>query len=72
MTTELSIFDNIKNNIDMKYGWISKAWKSKIRVTQEGDIYVRGSEMFKGREKEWKSFLKDAVKGIKIETDAKH
>ena len=32
--------NRIKNYLYKKYGWIIKAWKSKIRVTQEGDIYL--------------------------------
>ena len=66
MTPDFSIFENIKNNLDMRYGWIIKAWKSKVRVTREGDIYVKGSEMFKGREKEWRDYLSEVEKQIKI------
>jgi hypothetical protein len=66
MTTEFSIFDNIKNYIDMKFGWIVKAYKSKVRVTPSGDIYIKGSEVFKGREKEWRDYLTEVEKQIKI------
>lgn len=66
MTTGLSIFDNIKKYLDMKYGWIIKAWKSKVRVTPSGDIYIKGSEVFKGREKEWRDYLTEVEKQIKI------
>ena len=66
MTTEFRIFDNIKNYLDMKYGWIIKAYKSKVRVTPSGDIYIKGSEVFKGREKEWRDYLTEVEKQIKI------
>lgn len=50
----------------MKFGWIVKAYKSKVRVTSSGDIYIKGSEVFKGREKEWRDYLTEVEKQIKI------
>jgi len=52
MTTEFSIFESIKNYIDMKFGWIVKAYKSKVRVTSSGDIYIRSKDVFKGQKEE--------------------
>ena len=49
MTTELSIFDKIKNYIDMKFGWIVKAYKSKVKVSSSGDVYIRSKDVFKGQ-----------------------
>lgn len=66
MSTENNLIENIKNYIDMRYGWIIKAWKSKVRVTPSGDIYIKGSEVFKGREKEWRDYLTEVEKNIKI------
>nr|WP_315158248.1 hypothetical protein [uncultured Flavobacterium sp.] len=66
MTTKSNIFDRIKNYLDIRYGWIIKAWKSKVRVTPSGDIYIKGSEVFKGREKEWRDYLTEIEKQIKI------
>jgi hypothetical protein len=49
MTTEFSIFENIKNYIDMKFGWIIKAYKSKVKVSSSGDVYIRSKDVFKGQ-----------------------
>ncbi|WP_376777562.1 hypothetical protein [Flavobacterium covae] len=49
MTTELSIFDNIKNYIDMKFGWIKKAYNSSVKVSSSGDVFIRSKDVFKGQ-----------------------
>ena len=46
---KLSIFDNIKNYIDMKFGWIKKAYNSSVKVSSSGDVYIRSKDVFEGQ-----------------------